>query len=77
LYDVSWAGRHTRPALDRHELWARSGADRARMLAHTLFPTPAILASEAESGSDPLGVARGYGRHYRRLAGRLVGALGS
>jgi len=71
LFHVSWAGRHDRPALDRHALWARSGGERARMLAHTLLPTPAILASDDGAGAGPVAVVKGYGRHYRRLAGRL------
>jgi hypothetical protein len=71
LYHVSWAGRHDRPAFDRHELWARSRAERARMLAHTLLPSPAILASDEGAGTGPVAVVKGYGRHYRRLARRL------
>ena len=71
LYHVSWAGRHDRPALDRHGIWARSRADRARMLAHTLLPAPSVLASEQRSGGNAFEVARGYGRHYRQLARRL------
>ena len=71
LYHISWAGRHDRPAFDRHELWARSRVERARMLAHTLLPAPAVLASEQGAGAGPLAVVKGYGRHYRRLAWRL------
>lgn len=71
LYQISWAGRHDRPALDRHGIWARTRGDRARMLAHTLLPAPSVLASEQQAGAGPLAVARGYGRHYRRLAHRL------
>jgi hypothetical protein len=71
LYHVSWAGRHDRATFDRHAIWAHSGAERARMLAHTLLPTPAILASDDGAGTGPVAVVKGYGRHYRRLAGRL------
>jgi hypothetical protein len=71
LFHVSWAGRHDRAAFDRHELWARSRVERARMLAHTLLPSPAILASDDRAGTGPVAVVKGYGRHYRRLAGRL------
>ncbi len=71
LFHISWAGRHDRAALDRHQLWARSRAERVRMLAHTLLPTPAILASDDGAGAGPVAIVKGYGRHYRRLAGRL------
>jgi hypothetical protein len=71
LYHVSWAGRHDRPALDRHAIWARTRTERARMLTHTLLPAPSILASEEGAGSSPVEVVKGYGRHYRRLARRV------
>jgi hypothetical protein len=71
LYHVSWAGRHDRPSLDRHAIWARSGVERVRMLTHTLLPAPSILASDEGAGSGPAEVVKGYGRHYRRLARRV------
>ena|GEM_PF-5921629 len=71
LYHVSWAGRHDRGALDRHAIWAHTRRDRARMLAHTLLPSPAVLASEGDAGSGIADVIVGYGQHYRRLGGRI------
>ncbi|HEX5164579.1 MAG TPA: nucleotidyltransferase family protein [Thermomicrobiales bacterium] len=72
LYHISWAGRDDRSALDRYGLWARSRAERARMLATTLLPAPSVLASENLGGTGPISVAKGYGRHYRRLASRII-----
>jgi hypothetical protein len=72
LYHVSWAGRHDRVALDRHAIWARSRADRARMLRHTLLPSPAVLASETTSFTGVAGAVRAYRRHYARLARRAT-----
>ena len=71
LFHISWAGRHDRPAFDRHALWAYSRAEKARMLAHTLLPSPSIIASDDGAGAGPVAIVKGYGRHYRRLARRL------
>lgn len=74
LFHVSWAGRHDRAAFDRQGLWARSRRDRARMIRHTVLPSPAVLASEHAEGSGLFAAINGYELHYRRLATRLISA---
>lgn len=72
LYDISYVGRFERRALDRGDLWATSRLDRARMLAATLAPAPAMLASEQFAGEGPFTLVRAYPRYYAGLLRRAL-----
>ncbi|CAN5600447.1 hypothetical protein BH24CHL1_BH24CHL1_03940 [soil metagenome] len=73
FHDISWAGREDRGVLDRVGLWARSPAERLRMLSSTILPSPALLASAGYSGSGPLAAISWYPKHYRHLMRRILG----
>lgn len=71
LYDVSYLGRFDRRPLDRAALWAVAPGDRARMLAATAAPSPAVLASQHFEGEGLAALARWYPRYYGGLLRRV------
>jgi hypothetical protein len=72
LYDASWLARDERATLDRLGIWAHSAFERARMLGHTLVPTPAELGSSQADGTGLLAVLDAYRRHYGVLISRVA-----